>query len=151
MASNQVSVHVDAPPQRCWDLVSDITNLGRWSPECHHTRWLNGDRPEVGNRFQGWNRRGPLRWSTTCVIDVAEPPHRFAFTTDLFGRRLTTWSYRFEAEAGGTRVIETRTSLARFRPFSLLQNVASGGRKNDYPAAMRTTLERIRSAAEAPA
>lgn len=151
MGSTQVSIHVEASPQRCWELVSDVTNMGRWSPECYRARWLDGDRPQPGARFRGWNRRGPLRWSTSCVVDVAEAPGGFAFTVLHWGRRLTTWSYHFEPEAHGTRVVETRTSIRSFRPFTLITWLQAHGRHHNHRPAMRLTLERIRQAAEADA
>jgi hypothetical protein len=148
VARTEVSIHADASPQRCWELVSDITNMGRWSPECHRARWLDGGGPVSGARFRGWNRRGLLRWSTSCVVDVAEEPSTFTFTVVHWDRRLTTWAYHFEPEAGGTRIIETRTSLGSFRPFTLITWLVARGRHHNHRPAMRRTLERIRDAAE---
>lgn len=148
MTDTRVSIHVNAAPEHCWRLVSDITNMGRWSPETYHTRWVDGG-PQPGNRFKGWNRRGPLRWSTVCVIDEADCPRRFTFTVEHWNRRMTTWSYHFQGESGGTRMTETRTSLATFRPFQLVTTVIQRGRPFDYRAAMAKTLQRIRVAAEA--
>ena len=31
-AVDEVSIDIDAPPERVWDLVTDVTAMGRWSP-----------------------------------------------------------------------------------------------------------------------
>jgi uncharacterized protein YndB with AHSA1/START domain len=33
-AKGQATVVVDAPPERVYELVSDVTRMGDWSPEC---------------------------------------------------------------------------------------------------------------------
>jgi uncharacterized protein YndB with AHSA1/START domain len=30
---DSVTVHMNAPPQRVWALLSDVTRIGRYSPE----------------------------------------------------------------------------------------------------------------------
>ena len=37
-----VTVHIDAPPEAVWDLVSDVTKIGRYSPETFEAEWLDG-------------------------------------------------------------------------------------------------------------
>ena len=37
-----VTVHMAAPPERVWDLVSDVTKIGRYSPETFEAEWLDG-------------------------------------------------------------------------------------------------------------
>jgi uncharacterized protein YndB with AHSA1/START domain len=78
-----VTVHVEAPPDRVWSLVSDVTQIGRFSPETFDAQWLDGaTAPAVGVRFRGHvrrNGRGPVYW-TTCTIVVCEPDREFAFT-----------------------------------------------------------------------
>ena len=50
-----VTAQVSAPATDLYDLIADVTNMGRWSPECHHCEWL--DQPGlVGSRFRGHNR-----------------------------------------------------------------------------------------------
>ena len=59
-----MSVHIDAPAERVWELVSDVTRIGEFSPETFEAEWLDGaDRPRAGARFRGHVRRngvGPV-------------------------------------------------------------------------------------------
>jgi hypothetical protein len=61
-----VTVHVAAPPDRGWDLVSDVTRVGEFSPETFEAEWLGGaSGPAVGAHFRGHvrrNGRGPVYW-----------------------------------------------------------------------------------------
>src|SRR5207237_592649 len=55
---DSVTVHMAAPPERIWDLVSDVTKIGRYSPETFEAEWLDGATgPAVGARFRGHVKR----------------------------------------------------------------------------------------------
>jgi uncharacterized protein YndB with AHSA1/START domain len=77
-----VTVHIAVPPGRVWDLVSDVTRIGEYSPETFEAEWLDGATgPRAGARFRGHVRRngiGPVYW-TTCTVTAAEPGREFAF------------------------------------------------------------------------
>ena len=48
---DSVTVHMDAAPEAVWDLVSDVTKIGRYSPETFEAEWLDGrDRPGRGRQ-----------------------------------------------------------------------------------------------------
>ena len=111
------SIVIDVEPNVAYDAVSDIRQMGRWSPEnLGGTVEGDFDQAYVGMRFVGDNKRGPVRWQTACVVTVAEPGRRFAFDVQRygFGRfmvpvKIATWAYDFEPAEGGTRVTETWT------------------------------------------
>lgn len=98
--------------------VSDVTQMGRWSPENRGAvMGSGGGALAVGDIFVGRNKRGWYRWSTRCVIRAVEPNARLAFQVVAigFGRNprlpvsMSSWEYRFEPVDGGTRVTETWT------------------------------------------
>ena len=64
---DEVSVWMDAPPAEVWDLVSDVTRIGEFSPETFEAKWTRGSTgPEVGAYFAGHVKRngvGPTYWS----------------------------------------------------------------------------------------
>ena len=35
----EVSLHIDAAPEKVWALVSDVTRIGEFSPETFEARW----------------------------------------------------------------------------------------------------------------
>ncbi|CPU98354.1 Polyketide cyclase / dehydrase and lipid transport [Mycobacteroides abscessus] len=46
---DSVTVHIAAPADKIWALVSDITNTGKFSPETFEAEWLDGAaEPAVG-------------------------------------------------------------------------------------------------------
>src|SRR5690349_9848256 len=104
--SGTASIEIAAPPAVVYDLVADVTRIGERSPETYRAEWLDGATGAVpGARFRGGNRIGPIRWTTTCVVTVAEPASEFAFTVlSGKGREETTWRYRIEATDTGCRV-----------------------------------------------
>lgn len=58
---DEVSIVIDAPADRLYDIVSDVSKMGRLSPECTGGKWLGGAKgPSVDARFKGRNRRGPV-------------------------------------------------------------------------------------------
>src|SRR5918997_6571008 len=104
-----VTVHMAAPPDRIWGLVSDVTKIGRYSPETFEAEWLDGATgPAVGARFRGHvkrNGRGPTYW-TSCTVIAAEPEREFRFEVVGGDKVLNTWGYRLEPAGGGTDVTE---------------------------------------------
>lgn len=77
----EVELVLDVPPERLWDLVTDVGRIGRWSPECEHAAWLDGAAgPRPGHRFAGRNRfPGGLVTEVVCVVTEAERPRTFGW------------------------------------------------------------------------
>jgi uncharacterized protein YndB with AHSA1/START domain len=148
---NQLAVeeHIAADPVAVYQLISDITRMGDWSPETKSCRWVKGARSaEVGARFRGSNRNGWHRWSTTCTVTAAEPGKRFAFNVDVLGMPVATWEYEIAAAEGGCRIIERWTD----RRASWLEKLSPLGtgvkdRGEHNRSTMAETLSRLRQAA----
>ena len=98
------SVVVAAPPQRLYDLVSDVTRTGEWSPTCAACWWDEGAGPQVGSWFTGRNETPDRTWETRSQVVAADPGREFAW---LVGGRLVRWGYLLEAVEGGTRLTES--------------------------------------------
>lgn len=146
---NAVSVEVAAPPEKIWALVSDITQMPRWSPETYRTRWIGGATHAVpGARFRGTNRWRVIRWTTTVEVEVADPGREFTFVTVVEGKKRTRWSYTLEPKDGGTLVTESRTRLSVAPVRGNIDRLFMRGHVESYTDAMRTTLERLKAAAE---
>ena len=102
-------VVVAASPQQLYDLVSDVTRTGEWSPTCAACWWDEGAGPQVGSWFTGRNETPDRTWETRSQVVAAEPGREFAW---LVGGRLVRWSYRMEPVEGGTRLTESWEFLA---------------------------------------
>ncbi|MGI8754290.1 MAG: SRPBCC family protein [Acidimicrobiales bacterium] len=149
---DSVTVQMSAQPQKVWELVSDITNTGKFSPETFEAEWLDGaDEPVVGARFRGHvkrNGRGPTYW-TNCEVTASEPGREFAFRVLGPGdRTVNTWGYQFEPKAGGTAATEY-FELPNMLPMRIYWALAGWARGKTNRDGMRTTLERIKAVAEA--
>jgi uncharacterized protein YndB with AHSA1/START domain len=150
---DSVTVHMNAPAGEVWDLVSDVTQIGRYSPETFEAEWLGGATgPEVGARFRGHvkrNGRGPTYW-TTCEVVASEPGREFAFAVQTGGKPTNTWRYEIEEAGDGCDVTES-FRLADNPALRLYWFALGWARGRTNRDGMRTTLERIRAVAEADA
>jgi uncharacterized membrane protein len=149
----EARVHIDAPPDAVYALVSDLTRMGEWSPETVAAQWVDGATAAVpGAWFEGTNKAGRVTWTTRCQIDVAEPGRELAWVVHAGGAPSSRWSYRFEPAGDGTDVIE---SMEGFRSYGavarIIKRVATGvgDRAKHNTAGMEATLARIKAAAEA--
>ncbi|MGA5465400.1 SRPBCC family protein [Mycobacterium sp. NPDC050041] len=148
-----VTVTMSAPADRIWELVADVRNTGRFSPEVMEAEWLDGATgPALGARFRGHVKRneiGPVYW-TVCRVTACEPGREFGFEVLIGDRPVNNWHYRFDPVDGGTDVTES------FRMTEgLLATVFGifGGqlRTRRNKRDMRKTLERIKAVVEEPA
>jgi hypothetical protein len=124
---------MNAPAQRVWELVSDVRNTGRFSPETFDAEWLDGATgPAVGARFRGHVKRneiGPVYW-TRCRVTACEPGREFGFEV-LVGNRVTE-SFWIPVP----KLLRATAFLGYLRKRRNMRD-------------MRTTLERIKDVVEA--
>jgi uncharacterized protein YndB with AHSA1/START domain len=145
--TREVTLTIATAPEKVWDLVSDVTRIGEFSPETFEARWTHGATgPAVGARFKGHVKRngvGPTYWSP-CTVTKCVENEVFEFAVGLDGNALTTWGYRLEAAGGGTRVTEYFRLSPKWylRGYWLLLGQLRG-RTNER--GMRTTLERMKA------
>jgi hypothetical protein len=149
-----VELLVDAPPRVVYDVVADVTRTGERSPECRSAEWLPGSvEGAVGARFRGRNRSGVARWSRVCEVLVADPGRAFAFRTvperrDPSRRDSTTWSYTFEPDGDGTRVVHSYEITQLPSPFFRAVYGRLLSHHRDMRPQMLATLEALRSSVE---
>ena len=145
-----VSLLIDAPPHHVWALVSDITQMGTYSPEVFEAEWLGGATgPAVGVRYRGHvkrNERGPIYW-TTCEITECVPGEVFEFAVVMGDKHVNTWRYEFASVDGGTEVTES-FRLADNLLTKLWRPLGGWLRENRNRRDMLRTLERIKAEAE---
>ncbi|RNL65739.1 SRPBCC family protein [Nocardioides marmoriginsengisoli] len=146
-----VTVQMAASPDVVWDLVSDVTRIGEFSPETFEAVWL-GDAtgPVAGARFKGHVKRngvGPIYW-TVCEVLDAKPLERFEFAVVIKDEKVNTWCYELVAKDGGTAVTESYSLQPN--PITRAYWALLGRRRGKTnERGMRQTLERIKAIAEA--
>ena len=102
------STVIAAAPDAVYGVVSDVTSMGQWSPECVQVVWAEGsDGPNVGAQFHGTNQRNGNEWTTPNTVLVAEPGREFAWVVGTADFQVCTWRYTFANEGGGTLVTES--------------------------------------------
>ena len=147
---DSVTVHMAAPPERVWDLVSDVTRIGEFSPETFEAEWLDGATgPAVGAKFRGHvkrNGKGPIYWAT-CTVMVSEPGREFTFGTA--GK--TEAVERVALPARAQRRWHRRHRVVHAREQAVAPPVLGAARlgaRQTNRNGMRTTLERVKAVVE---
>ncbi len=144
------SIVIDHAGELLYDMVSDVTRMGEWSPVCKACWWDEGDGPRVGARFTGRNETSERTWETRSEVVAAERGREFAF---VVGDSWVRWGYTFTPVEGGTRVTESWEFLpagiarfeARFGDDALAQIV---DRTEAAHQGIPATLVAIKRAAE---
>ena len=148
-----VTLHIDADPLRVWELISDITRMGEYSPEVFEAEWLDGATgPAVGAKYRGHvkrNEKGPIYW-TTCKVTECVRGEVFEFAVVMGSDKpVNTWRYEFRpAEGGGTDVTESFRLAGTILP-AIWYPLGGFLRQRRNERDMLRTLERVKAVAEA--
>src|SRR3954464_12270344 len=104
------TVSMSAPAEQIWNLIADVRNTGKFSPEVFEAEWLDGaDGPTLGARFRGHVKRneiGPVYW-TTCRVTACDPGREFGFDVLVKTMAVNNWQYEFTPNGAGTEVTES--------------------------------------------
>lgn len=143
----RAEIEIDAPVTKVWSLVSDLSRMPQWSPQCRVMKVLGPLRP--GARTINLNRRKFLVWPTTCTVTEVMPEKKVAFRVDA---NKTVWSYDLEPTDTGTRLVETRNAENGTTAVSnMAVNAFFGGVpsfEDELVAGMNESLAKIKAAAE---
>ncbi len=148
--SYSASIVIASSPDALYDLVSDVTRMGEWSPVCTSCWWDDGAGPRVGSWFTGRNEVPGRTWETRSEVVAAEPGREFAW---LVGGAWVRWGYTFTPVDGGTRVTESWEFLpAGITRFQERYGAEGQAQIDDRARAARTgipaTLAAIKQTAE---
>jgi polyketide cyclase/dehydrase/lipid transport protein len=156
----EATVHVSAPPEVLWPLVSDIHLVASLSDEVQEVAWLDEVRePAVGAAFRGRSHhRAVGEWRTTSRVVACDAPRVFAWAVEDPDDPSATWRFELTPRAGGTDLRQ----WARMGPgFSFLcQAIAAmpdkeerivAGRLREWQAAIEANLAALKELAEARA
>jgi ribosome-associated toxin RatA of RatAB toxin-antitoxin module len=98
------SIVIALSPDDLYDMVSDITRMGEWSPVCKACWWDEGAAPAVDAWFTGRNELPERTWETRSQVVIADRGHEFVF---VVGGTFVRWGYTFTPLESATRVTES--------------------------------------------
>lgn len=150
--SHRESIEVTAPAEELYDLVSDVTRTGDWSPICTACWWDDPEQAgQVGAWFTGHNELPGHTWETRSQVVAARRGSEFAW---VVGDGFVRWGFEMAAVEGGTELTETWA----FLPSGLTMFHERHGARAEAEIAARTeqahtgipqTLAAIKRIAEA--
>jgi uncharacterized protein YndB with AHSA1/START domain len=145
----EATIHIDAPPARVWEIVSDQRRMSEWSPEVYGQKFF-GDEIRRGTVSINLNKRKGVFWPSASRIIEFVPERRLAFY--VYGPA-DTWSYDLAPDGDGTLVTERRELKNGKRSIlsKVTAAIALGGIDEhdvELKAGMETTLARIKAEAE---
>lgn len=150
ITSHEAGITIDAPATTLYEMVSDISRMGEWSPEAVGGRWVDGGTGEVGDWFVGENRTPEREWERECQVAAADPGRDFTFVVGGLDKSWTWWSYEFEPITDTSTTVTERWWIINKSPAieaaSPEQFAARAGYTLDM---MNTTLAALKAAAEA--
>ncbi len=130
--SHRESVTVQASAEALYDLVSDITRTGSWSPVCTSCWWDDeAEAGQVGAWFTGRNELPNRIWQTRSQVAVAERCREFAW---VVGGRFVRWGFSMAPTEAGT----TLTESWEFLPDGIAMFGEKFGDQGDAQIADRT-------------
>ena len=129
------TIHVSVPPADLYEIVSDVTRMGEWSPVCRECWWDEGAGPHVGAWFTGRNQTPERTWETRSQVVAAEPGRRFAWEVN---NGWVSWCYTFAPDGEGSMLTESWI----FLPAGI------AGFRERYGADADAEIEKRREAAE---
>lgn len=137
-------IHIDAPPQRCFDIAVDFERYPEWAKDVKDVTVFQRD--EAGHATEVEYRAAAMGRSVTYVLayDYAEAPEAFSWSLvrGELVRRLDGL-YRFESDGDGTRVTY-RLSVDLALPLPGLVKRRAEGR------IVGSALKELKKFAEAP-
>lgn len=143
----QAQIDINAPVPKVWALVSDLSRMPQWSPQCRLMKTFGPVRQ--GARTINVNRRNRMFWPTTSTVTEVIPEKKIAFRVN---QNNAIWSYELEPTDSGTRLVESRHAENGVTPYSnMTVNALFGGVpsfERELVDGMNQTLARIKAAAE---
>ena len=103
---------IDASADDIYELLTDVSAMGRWSPVCTGGQYDADD----ATWFTGDNAIGEFTWSTRCRVEVAEPGREFTFVNcgQEGEHEIVRWGFTLRAAGDGqTEVTQTWEVLPR--------------------------------------
>ena len=99
-----VETVIKAPPERVYELVSDLDAMASFGTEFQSGEWASGRPGSVGSSFRGRQRLGDREWETLSTVTVASPGKEFAWVVGDVQDVTATWTMNLRSVPDGTEV-----------------------------------------------
>lgn len=149
IVSHESSIEIDASPEAVYDLVSDVTRMGEWSPENVGADWRDGAGGKAGDWFDGHNKSGEREWTRACEVARADRGQDFTFVVDGVEKNCTWWSYEMEPAGDGTRLTERWWLVNKTPGAAAMSPEQFADRATFTKTMLDATLAAIKATAEA--
>src|SRR5436309_2388072 len=139
------SVVVNVPPDKLYEMVTDVARMGQWSPACTGGRWDDGATPAVGAWFTGTNKGRDGEYETRNEVTAADGS-RFSWVAGGTGEGWAEWSWSFAPKGDGTEVTESWQARAS-KLLEGLDDERAKGLLERQTKGIETTLAAFKAAA----
>lgn len=101
-----VETTITAPPERIYELVSDLDVMSSFGTEFQSGEWSSGRPGEKGSTFLGRQKMGDNEWETTSTVTTADSGRMFSWRVgdpadDAF---TSEWTLSMRSVPNGTEV-----------------------------------------------
>jgi len=140
---------VAAPPEKVYEIISDVTRIGELSPVCKTAWWDEGSGPREGGWFTGRNEvEGRDPWERHCEVYVAEPGRAFGWIAGGRQEGIAEWTYRFSPVDQGTEVEESWKILRMVDQLKALGDETLQRLISSTESGIENTLANLKKVAE---
>ena len=143
MARVEKQILVNAPAERVFSYVADLTKHGEWGQHDVRIEPESDGPMKIGARFGSTSHMMGEKHDTITVTEY-DPNRRFSFEAEGQPGRFRHW-FTVEPEAGGTRLTKGVETVQTKFPFGLLAPIVVA---LVVPRGLQQDLERIRAKLE---
>ncbi|TQF02998.1 SRPBCC family protein [Kitasatospora acidiphila] len=98
---------VNATPAAAYELISNVGNVSKWSPNVADAVYDEGAGPREGDWFTGHNEAGDARWTSRSQVSRAEPGVGFGYVVAGVDNGIVQWEWTFQESGSGCEVRQT--------------------------------------------
>ena len=121
--------HIDRPPARVWDVLTDLTLAARWRPLVVSIETVGGEPLRVGTKVKIVTEFLGRRSEHVSTTTVFEPGKRWTLHSQSTPQIEGWFDFLLEPEGTGTRVTATCDLKAHgFLPWLFMPLIARGER-----------------------
>ncbi|MFD4636022.1 SRPBCC family protein [Lentzea sp. NPDC058436] len=130
---------VPVPPERLYEIISDVSLIGLWSPSASEVAYDDGAGPKPGAWFSGHNRRGEREWVSRSQVLAARPGAEFSFVVGGLDDGIVRWRWTMHVDGDGS-VVTQEWQLLRMDPVLGTTRHDVEALRNDMETSVESTL-----------